>query len=62
VKKKLFIFVPFECSGGVEQVEFVTAEWVDWFNQHRLYQYCGDIPPIEMETAYYAQHRARPTG
>jgi hypothetical protein len=22
---------------------------------HRhLYQYCGDIPPIEMETAYYA--------
>ena len=39
----------------VEEVEYATAEWVDWFNNHRLYEYCGDIPPIEMETAHYAQ-------
>ena len=32
-----------------------TAEWVDWFNHRRLYEYCGDIPPAEMETAHYAQ-------
>jgi hypothetical protein len=24
-------------------------------NHHRLYEYCGDISPVEMETAHYAQ-------
>jgi putative transposase len=37
----------------VEQVEYATAEWVDWFNHRRLYEYCGDIPPAELEAAYY---------
>jgi len=45
----------------VEQVELATAEWVDWFNFRRLYEYCGDIPPAELEDAYYAQHRAQQT-
>ncbi len=45
----------------VDQVEIATAEWVDWFNFRRLYRYCGDIPPAELETAYYAQNRAQPT-
>ncbi len=39
----------------INQVEVATAEWVDWFNHRRLYEYCGDIPPAEMEAAYYAQ-------
>ena len=39
----------------VEEVEYATARWVDWFIHHRLYEYCGDIPPIEMEAAHYAQ-------
>ncbi len=26
-----------------------TARWVDWFNHRRLYQYCGDVPPVELE-------------
>ncbi|WP_245818930.1 IS3 family transposase, partial [Haloechinothrix alba] len=39
----------------VEHVELATAEWVDWYNHRRLYEYCGDIPPAELETAYYAQ-------
>jgi putative transposase len=43
----------------VEQVELATAEWVDWFNHRRLYGYCGDIPPAELEDAYYRQHRAQ---
>ena len=29
----------------LEQVELATAEWIDWFNHRRLYQYCGDVPP-----------------
>jgi putative transposase len=40
----------------VEQVEVATAEWVDWFNHRRLYEYDGDIPPAELEDAYHAQH------
>ncbi|BDH59492.1 hypothetical protein MTP03_44310 [Tsukamurella sp. PLM1] len=39
---------------SVEQVEYGTAEWVDWFNHRRPYEYCGDIPPAELEAAYYA--------
>jgi putative transposase len=41
----------------VEQVEYATAEWVDWFNHRRLYEYCGDIPPAELEAAYYREHQ-----
>ncbi len=43
----------------VEQVEYGTAEWVDWFNHRRLYEYCGDIPPAELENAYYRQTQPR---
>ena len=45
----------------VDQVELATAEWVDWFNHRRLYEQCGDIPPVDLENAYYAHHRAQPT-
>jgi putative transposase len=44
---------------GIEEVELATAEWVDWFNHRRLYEYCGDVPPVDLETAYYAQHGAQ---
>jgi putative transposase len=46
----------------IEEVELATAVWVDWFNRRRVYQYCGDIPPVELETAYYAQHRRPAAG
>ena len=39
----------------VEHVEIATLEWVDWFNHRRLYEYCGDMPPAELEAAHYAQ-------
>jgi putative transposase len=42
------------------QVEIATAEWVDWFNHRRLYEYCGDIPPAELEDEFYAQITAQP--
>lgn len=47
---------------GVDDVEIGTAEYVDWFNHHRLYEYCGDIPPAELEAAYYAQLSLTPIG
>jgi len=46
----------------IDDVELATAEWVDWFNHRRLYEYCGDIPPVELETAYYAQIRRPAAG
>ena len=45
----------------VAEVEIATAEWVDWFNHRRLYEYCGDVPPVELEQAYYARLAARAT-
>jgi putative transposase len=39
----------------VEHVEAATLAWVDWFNQHRLLEVNGDLPPIELEHAHYRQ-------
>lgn len=36
-----------------EAVEFATLEWVGWFNNRRLLETIGDIPPAEKEAAYY---------
>jgi putative transposase len=38
---------------GIDDVEFATLEWVDWFNHRRLLEPIGDVPPAEFETAYY---------
>jgi transposase InsO family protein len=38
-----------------EAVEFATLEWVDWFNNRRLLEPIGNLPPAEAEAAYYAQ-------
>lgn len=34
---------------NVDAVEFATLEWVDWFNNRRLLEPIGDIPPVEFE-------------
>ena len=39
-----------------QQVEAATLHYVDWFNHQRLFETCGDIPPAELETAYYRQN------
>jgi transposase InsO family protein len=38
---------------NLEEVEFATLEWVDWFNNRRLLGPIGDIPPVEFEQMYY---------
>lgn len=35
-------------------VEFATLEWVDWFNNKRLLEPIGNVPPAEAENNYYA--------
>ncbi|MCB1098633.1 MAG: IS3 family transposase [Verrucomicrobiae bacterium] len=37
-----------------EAVEYATLEWVDWFNNRRLLEPIGNIPPAEAEEKYYA--------
>jgi transposase InsO family protein len=38
---------------SLEEVEFATLEWVDWFNNKRLLEPIGDVPPAEFEAMYY---------
>jgi putative transposase len=37
---------------GLDQVEYATLEWVDWFNHRRLLEPIGYVPPVEFEAAY----------
>ena len=41
-----------------EDVEYATLEWVDWFNNRRLLEPIGNIPPAEAEERYYAELEA----
>lgn len=36
-----------------EAVEYATLEWVDWFNNRRLLEPIGNIPPAEAEQRYH---------
>ena len=40
---------------NIEAIEYATLEWVDWFNNRRLLEPTGDVPPAEYETMYYRQ-------
>ena len=40
---------------GIDPVEYATLEWVDWFNNRRLLEPIGNIPPAEYEKMYYDQ-------
>ena len=32
---------------GIDEVEYATLEWVDWFNHRRLLEPIGYVPPAE---------------
>jgi putative transposase len=38
---------------GIDDVEYATLEWVDWFNHRRLMEHIGLVPPAEFENAYH---------
>jgi transposase InsO family protein len=40
-----------------EAVEFATLTWVEWFNNRRLLEPIGYVPPAEYEERYYEQRR-----
>ena len=43
---------------GLEDLEYATLEWVDWFNHQRLFEAHGQIPPAEFEEIYYRQQES----
>ena len=43
-------------------VEFITADYVAWYNQQRLMHRLGRVPPAEAEAQLLFPTRDRPTG
>ncbi len=39
---------------GLDDLEFATLEWVDWFNNRRLHGAIGYVPPAEYEANCYS--------
>lgn len=46
----------------ITDVQEITFDWVDWYNNQRLHSYLGNIPPEEYEATYYAENTAPSTG
>lgn len=40
---------------GIEAVELATLTWVDWFNNRRIMESIGNVPPAKLEAEYYEQ-------
>jgi putative transposase len=40
---------------NIEAIEYATLEWVDWFNNHRLLEPIGSVPPAGFVMSYYQQ-------
>jgi putative transposase len=45
---------------GIDQVEYATLEWVDWFNHRRLLEPIGSVPPAEFEAAFRTEENPVP--
>ena len=41
---------------SLDDLEFATLEWVDWFNHRRLFSAIGYVPPAEYEEDCYSSH------
>jgi len=44
---------------GPDDVELTTLAWVDWFNNQRILEPIGDMPPAEYEMLYYKNPESR---
>jgi putative transposase len=40
---------------ALDEVEYATLEWVDWFNHRRLLEPIGYVPPAEFEAAFLGE-------
>jgi transposase InsO family protein len=44
---------------GLDDVEYATLEWVDWFDHRRLLEPIGYVPPAEFEAAYWSREDSK---
>jgi len=44
---------------SLESAEYAALEWVDWFNNRRLLEPIGHVPPAEFEESYYRRQQGR---
>jgi transposase InsO family protein len=47
---------------NLDDVEYATLEWVHWFNNIRLLEPIGYMPPADFEKAYYDGQESRAVG
>ncbi len=47
---------------SLEDVEFATLAWLDWYNERRLLSSIGDVPPSEFERLYYERYETPALG
>ena len=43
---------------NIDAVEYATLVWVDWFNNKRLLEPLGWVPPAQYEKAYHEKQAA----
>ncbi len=46
----------------LSDVETLTMNYVDWYNNHRLHSLCDLVTPEEFEQVYYAHNTGSPSG
>jgi transposase InsO family protein len=44
---------------GIDDVEYATLNWVDWFNNRRLLGPIGYVPPAELEEQWYESQQGQ---
>lgn len=47
---------------GLEDVDYATLEWVEWYNSTRLMEPLGYVPPSGYEAPYHLVQAAEPAG
>lgn len=47
------VIVPEGSWSSAAEVTLATAGWVFWYNNERLHSWCGDVPPMEFEEAFW---------
>lgn len=41
-------------SLSLDDVEYATLEWIDWYNNRQLLEPIGNTPPAEAKAAYFS--------
>lgn len=45
---------------NLDEVEYATLEWVDWFNNRRLFEPIGEVPRLNLKWRIVAGWKSQP--